>query len=81
MKNLAIPIEIGTLTEKVWSLSFYPELLNGSIDFTVSPAKKSNLCTLFPTFFSNLLTKNLQNTSQKTAYKNIAIKIYQVNYR
>lgn len=74
MKNLAIPIKIGTLTEKVQSLSFHPEPLNGSIDFTVSPAKKIQPLYAIPPFllepfneeFAEHITKNcLQKYSNK----------------
>lgn len=44
MKISAILIKINTAIEKVCSFSLYPNLLNGSIDFTVLPAKKPDLC-------------------------------------
>lgn len=40
MKNLVISIKINIVTEKLWYFPFYPKELNGSIDFTVSSAKK-----------------------------------------
>lgn len=66
MKILALLIKINKVIEKVCSFPFYPNLLNGSIDFTVSPAKKSSLYTLH-LFVLEAFNKELTNTSQKIA--------------